>query len=685
MYGYCGRILYVDLTGGKIEDRELTPEVAREYLGGVALASKLLFDLKAYEADPLGPDNPIIFMTGPYVGTPMPGSSRIQVAARSPLTGGFGSSSCGGYFAPYMKYAGYDGIVITGAAQEPVYLFINDGKPSIVPAGIVWGKPTSEVSALIAEEQKVKKVYTMSIGPAGENRVLYSCIMDSPHNAAGRTGLGAVMGSKKLKAVAVHGKKRPELFDKGEFTALREKISKALKDDVTMTAYSRFGTAGTMQLGMLVGDVPTKNWRVADWSTGSDRINGITMADTILDKTSGCFGCPVKCKRVVTIPDGKYKMDKAPGPEYETVAAMGAMNMIDDLEALCAANVLCNDMGMDTISAGSSIAFITEAYEKGLISKDDTGGMELDWGRSETLLQLLEMIAKREGIGDMLAEGVKRMSEKIGHESARFAIHSKGMEVPMHDPRAYHGLALAYTTAPRGACHISHNDLVVEMGVYKYPEFGLDGSYPPLTKDGKAEMVARSEDLGMLVSSLNMCMFVSWPLSVKDNLLPALKHITGIEWSISELTAIGERTWFIQRAFNNLCGFTADDDKLPARLLHAHEEGVPTGLDDIVYSTTKFKPPDLPFIKDVSISVMNRIIPHQKKVFLGMGKIMPGKKLNKKRMAKKLTPDHEHMIREYYTVREIDREGRPRPNKLKSLKLTEVLQAMYPEESTASK
>lgn len=683
MYGYCGRILYVDLTSGKMEERELTPEMAQEYMGGVSLASRLLFDMKGYEADPLGPENPIIFMTGPLAGTPMPGSSRVQVAARSPLTGGFGSSSCGGYFGPYMKYAGYDGIVITGASQEPVYLFINSGEPSIVAAGTVWGKPTSQVSSLIAEEQGVKRVHSMSIGPAGENKVLYACIMDTPHNAAGRTGLGAVMGAKKLKAVAVHGKDRPALFDKSEFTALREKISKVLKDDVTMSAYKRFGTAGTMQLGMLVGDVPTKNWRVGDWSDGADRINGITMADTIMEKTTGCFGCPIGCKRVVTIPDGKYKMEKAPGPEYETVASMGAMNLIDDLEALCAANVICNDMGMDTISAGSSIAFLTEAYEKGLITKEETGGLELDWGRPDTLLELLEKTARREGPGDMLAEGVKRMSEKIGGGADEFAIHSRGMEAPMHDPRAYHGLALAYTTAPRGACHISHNDLVVEMGVYKYPEFGLDGEYPPLTKDGKAEMVARSEDQGFFISSINMCMFVAWPMSIRDHILPALKHVTGFEWTVQDINAIGERTWFIQRAFNNLCGFSADDDTVPSRILKPHEEGTPSGLDAIVYNTTKFKPPELPFIRDVSISMMNRIVPHQKKVFQTMGRFMPTKKLNKQKMEKKLTPDHEHMIREYYTVREIDREGRPRPAKLKKLKLDYVADALYPEDSTA--
>lgn len=672
MYGYCGKILYINLTDGRTEDRELSEEMAKNYLGGTGLAARMLFDMKAYEADPLSGDNPLIVMTGPLTGTSMPGAGRHAICARSPLTGGFGAATCGGFFGAQLKFSGYDGIVVLGESPEPVYIFIDKGEVKIVPAGGVWGKTTSETTDIIAEEQGVKKVHALTIGPAGENKVLYACVMGGTHNSAGRTGMGAVMGAKRLKAIAVTGGKKQEVFNKATLFDLKEKIVGAIKEDVGSASYTRFGTDGTMQLGMLVGDVPTKNWSRANWEQGSDKLNGIAMADTILTKNKSCFGCPIACKRVVTIPDGPYQMDNAAGPEYETAAAMGTLNMIDDLAAVTAANVLCNDLGMDTISAGSSIAFLTECFEKGLITEEDTGGIKLEWGNPDTLIQLLTLTAQKKGVGEFLSTGVKRMSEKIGKGSEKFAVHSKGMEAPMHDPRAYHGLALAYATCTRGACHISHYDLVIEMGVHSYPEMGISGDYEPLTRNRKAEMVAHSENLGTIVNSLVMCMFAAWPLSYKNHILPALNAITGLEFTIETLTKAGERGWLMQRAFNNMCGFTAKDDVLTERALLPHPEGKPTGLDEIVYSTTKFKPPDIPFIKETSFAIMNKIIPHQKKVFKMMGTFLPMKKLGKSQIDKKLHPDFEHMIREYYIFRQLDSNGIPRSVKLSSLQLDDV-------------
>jgi len=677
MKGYRGKLLYVDLTEGRLEDRELPEELARNYLGGSAMAARILFDMEAYRADPLGPDNTLVVLTGPLTGTPMPGSGRFIVSARSPLTGGFGSSACGGYFGPRLKSSGYDGIVITGSSPEPVYLLIDKGTPSLKPAGVVWGKPTSEVADLISEEEGIAKVHTISIGPAGEHLVLYAAVMGGTHNAAGRTGLGAVMGAKKLKAVAVNGGSKTELHDREEFMKLRKKMQKLISEDVGSTAYTRFGTDGTMPLGMLVGDVPTKNWRVAYWEEGSDKLNGITMADTILVDKKSCYGCSIACKRVVSIPDGPYKMENAAGPEYETATSMGTLNMIDDLEAVCAANVLCNDMGMDTISAGSSIAFLTECFEAGLITEEQTGGITLRWGDPDTLIQLLAMTAARDGIGDLLADGVKRMSERIGPESEEFAVHSKGLEAPMHDPRAYHGLALAYATSPRGACHIHHYDLIIEMGVQSYPEMGIEGEYHPQSKERKAEMVALSETLGTIVNSASICMFAAWPLSFKTHILKALNLATGMDFTLQQLSRIGERGWYMQRAFNNLCGFTAGDDTISERVLEPYIEGEPTGLNDIVFDTTSFKPPNLPVLKDLSTSIMNRIIPHQKNVFKFMGKVMRGKKLSPKQMNVKQRPDFDHMIREYYTVRELDRDGRPREKKLHELNMEDVSAALH--------
>jgi aldehyde:ferredoxin oxidoreductase len=683
MNGYCGKLLYVNLTTGAVENRELPEDLARLYMGGSALAARMLFDLKAYEADPLGPDNALIVMTGPLVGTTMPGTSRFEIAARSPLTGGFGVASAGGNFGPELKFAGYDGIVFTGASPEPVYLWIKDGAAKLCPAGGLWGKTTSETRKAIAAEQNEKGARAISIGPAGENKVLFACIAASDHNFAGRTGLGAVMGAKNLKAVAVRGKKKPELFDESEFAAVRDKILKVMKDDVTCASYTAYGTDGTMQLGMLVSDVPTKNWSVANWEEGSDKLNGIAMADTILSGKRACYACPIACKRSVTIPDGPYKMENAAGPEYETAAAMGTMQLIDDLEAVCAANIICNEMGMDTISAGSSIAFLTECFERGLITEGDTGGMRLKWSDPAQLLKLLEMTARREGVGDLIANGVKRMSEKIGRGSEKFAVHSKGLEAPMHDPRAYHGLALAYVTSPRGACHITHLDMVVEMGVYTYPEMGLTGGYQPLAKKGKAEMVALSENLGAIIGSAVMCMFVAWPLSFKRHILPALNAATGFNWTLQELAALGERGWQMQRAFANLCGLGIEQDKLAERALKPHIEGTPSGLDKIVHRMTTFSPPGLPIVKDIAIGAVKRIFPVQKQLVQNLGRVMFISKLKEEELRRKGTPELEYMLKEYYTIRELDHAGRPRTAKLLSLQMGDVAAALHGADAVA--
>lgn len=683
MGGYCGKLLYVNLTDGSMEDRPLAEETARLYMGGCALAARVLFDMKAYAADPLGPDNTFVVMTGPLTGTTMPGSGRFEIAARSPLTGGFGVSSAGGHFGPELKFAGYDGIVVTGAAAEPVYLWIKDGKAELLPAGPLWGKTSGETRAAIAAERAEKGCRTICIGPAGENKVLFACVAAGSHNFAGRCGLGAVMGAKNLKAISVRGKAKPELADEEEFKEIREKILKVVKEDVTCSSYSSYGTDGTMQLGMLVSDVPTKNWRVANWEEGADKLNGITMADTILSGRKSCYACPIGCKRVVTIPDGPYKCEGAAGPEYETAASMGTLQMIDDLEAVCAANEICNEMGMDTISAGSSIAFLKECYEKGLITEADTGGIALRWGDPGQLMDLLKLTALREGVGDLIAQGVKRMSARIGRGSEKFAVHAKGLEAPMHDPRAYHGLALAYITSPRGACHITHYDMVVEMGVYSYPEFGITGNYDPLSKKGKADMVAGSENMGIVIGSAVMCMFVAWPLSFKRHMLPVLNAVTGFNWTLQDLRAIGERGWQIQRAFANLCGLGAADDRLAERAITPHPEGAPSGLDKIVHQITKFSPPGVPGIKDIAIGAVKRIFPVQKQVVQNLGKVMFMRKLRTEELNRKGRPDVEYMLKEYYTVRELDAEGRPYARKLKSLQLDDVAAALHGGEAVA--
>lgn len=661
-------ILKVDLNKRSVEREELPDGIREKYIGGVGLATHLLFESGAYAAEPLSAENTFVLTVGPLAGTMFGGTSRLEIAFRSPLTGGLGSASAGGFFGPELKNAGLDGIVITGASESPVYLHIENDTAEIRDAAHLWGKDTYAVEETLREETGNKNLRVACIGQAGENLVKFAAFMGGRHNFAARGGPGAVLGAKKFKAIAVKSDGKREVADPARYQALRKKIKEKQQTDVTIKAYSAYGTDSTMQLGMLITDVPTKNWRVADWTEGSDKLNGVTMEQTILSGRKSCHACFVGCKRVVTVKEGKYKTEKDVGPEYETAASMGTLLLNDDLAVVTAANRLCNMYGLDTISAGSTIAFAMEAFDNGIITEKDTDGLALKWGDADAILKLIEKIAMRDGIGDTLAEGTKRAAEKLGKGAEEFAIQSKGMELPMHDPRAYHGLGLAYAVSNRGACHIKHLNIVLEMGVYKYPEFGLSKPYPPLKKENKAEMTARSEELGFIISSLALCCFTAWPLS-PANLAEMLDAVEGLKLTPESLQKTGERIWHLQRAFNVLCGLTAEDDTLPRRVLEPHPEGEISGLDNVVYGITKQQLPSNPRVRRALMRVYDRILPNQAKMIKNMGKIMFFKKLRAKDAAAKGSPDLDFMKRQYYELRELDSRGVPSKKKLEELGL----------------
>ncbi|MEW5946391.1 MAG: aldehyde ferredoxin oxidoreductase family protein [bacterium] len=669
------KYLKADLTTGKTSDEPIAPAVLEDFIGGVGLATALLFESGAYGAEPLSPENTFVLAVGPLTGSMFPGNSRLEIAFRSPLTGGFGSASAGGFFGPELKKTGYEAIVITGRSASPVYLFVGDGGAEILDAASLWGMDTYATEEEIRRRHNDKNVRVACIGPAGENLVRFACLMAGRHNYAARGGPGAVLGVKNLKAIAVRGSKKFEPADKGKYSETVAKIKKKLDSDLTAQTYSAYGTDSTMELGMMVSDVPTRNWRVATWFEGAEKLNGITMAKTILSGRKSCFACPVGCKRVVTVKDGAYRTENAVGPEYETAASFGTLLLNDDLAAVCEANRLCNTLGMDTISAGSTIAFTIEAFEKGLITAKDAGGVRPAWGDAAAILALIGKIARREGIGDKMAEGTRRMSEMIGGGSAEFAVQSKGMELPMHDPRAYHSLALAYATSPRGACHIKHMNIVIEMGVYFYPELGIKRHYHPLSREKKAEMTARSEELGFLVSSLALCMFTAWCLSVND-ISDMLESTTGVRMDVETLRRVGERTLFLQRAFNTLCGFTDRDDSIPLRAVSPHPEGAVSGLDNIIFNLTKTPMPRNPGVRRVMLRLMDRIAPLQGRLIKGMGKLLPFRRLNRKQMEAKENPDFEFMKREYYRVRSLDSRGVPAREKLLDLGLENAVEAL---------
>ena len=624
MDGYYGKILKVDLTRGTTETFEPAPELYRKYLGGSGLAAKLFFDMEAWKEDPLGPGNPLFIMHGPLSGTTLPGCSRLEVCARSPLTGIWGESSMGGQVSPQLRGAGYDGIIITGASDKPVYLWVSDKEVEIRDASQLWGKDTFETEELLRGEVGDKRVQVMSIGQAGENLVKYAAIVNDRGSLAGRTGMGAVMGSKKLKAVAVRGGAKTTIADEKSYKEVRTRALDAIKVSVTGEAFHAYGSNVHMEYGMAISDVPTKNWREAVWERGVEALSGITVAEKILTKTHACWGCPIACKRIVRIDAGPFAMKEGPGLEYEGAAALGTLQRCDNLDAVSKANELTDRYGMDCISAGSIIAYATEAFQEGLITTKDTGGLELSWGNPETLVRLIEMIAHREGFGDELAEGVRALSDKYGGKE--FAIHVKGLEVPMHDPRALWAMALTYATGVRGACHVNDDNLNAELGNVSFRDVGVKDTKAQ-RREGKAAQTVAAQAYGMIAGSAVICLYAWWSMDGIKIVRDMINAVTGFGYSTDELMELGNRIWYLKRGIDNICGVTREDDTLPERILMPHIEGVTSNLSRVVYpimsAMTRHKTSNQR-VADVMKKFTDKVLlPNIFKILITTGKLMP--------------------------------------------------------------
>jgi len=565
MNGYMGKLLVVDLTSGKIKDEPLNENYAREFIGGSGLACRYLYDMVGAKTDPLGPENPLFFMTGPLTGTRAPSCGRFVVCARSPLTGLWGEANSGGFFGPEMRFAGYDGIIIKGKAPEPVYLHIVDGKATLRDAKYLWRKGTYETQEAIRKEVGDAKTKAASIGLGGENLVKYAAIMSDRGRAAARTGMGTVMGSKNLKAVAVRGNGQIPLAEEQRFkTIVRETLS-ILEDDTLTEALRVTGTAGTLDYLMFLGSTPNRYFTEGEFPE-AEALSGSTMAETILTSHSTCYGCPVACGRNVEVKEGKYKLTETKGPEYETVAALGTLLLIDDLPAVAYLGHLCDAYGLDTISTGSTIAFAHHLFECGVIGSAETGGLALRWGDPDTVAELIGMIARREGFGNVLAEGSRRLGQRYGAEE--LAAQVNGLELGMHDPRAFSSMALVYATSPLGGSHNQSDMYWVESG-RSVDELGI-----PMTDrfqiEGKAQIVARHQDWRSFCNGLIVCYFSNAPAQSYIDLLAAA---TGWEVSPDDMPLAGERIWNLKRAFNDRLGLTRADDRLPQLLLQPLSEG----------------------------------------------------------------------------------------------------------------
>lgn len=565
MKGYMGKLLRVNLTHGSISQETLDPQYLRDYIGGSGLGIRLMYDEVPPDTDPLSPEAKIIITTGPVTATALGTAGRYQVVFKSPLTGILCDSSSGGHWGSAFKQTGYDVLILEGKAPAPVYLYIQDNQAELRLAEAWWGLDAYSTIAGLVDEVGQPLARVLCIGPAGENGVLYACMVNDAGRAPGRGGTGTVMGSKNLKAIVVHGAQKVPLADPAGYKKYAVSVNKLNATAEGIADLRTLGTPEVMDNSWPVGDIPTKNWALGSYEELCVSLGGKQMRDTILAPHVACHFCSIGCSRWVRIEEGDFQMDAA-GPEYETLGALGSMCLVDDLQAVSYAAHLCNLYGMDTISCGATIAFAMECYEKGYITKEDTAGVELVWGDKYALVKMVEQIALGEGLGPLLALGTRRMAERIGQDALDFAVQVKGMELPMHDARAFFSWASNYATSPRGGCHLHGMSAIYENKQDPIPEWGLTGYYPRHSDEGKARITRFAQDWAHILDSMVICYFATFTLQPSD--LAALIHYaTGYEYTPEELLLIGDRINALHRAYNYRCGMRREDDRLPARAL----------------------------------------------------------------------------------------------------------------------
>ncbi len=580
-HGYTGKILRADLSSGKMRTEEFPESFYRQYFGGAGFIGYFLLKEVAKGVDPLSPDNKVIFAAGPVAGVPVGGSGRHAVGGKSPLTGGYGEADSGGYWGAELKMAGFDAIIVEGKAEKPIYLFVQDGKAELKDARHLWGMKALECQNAIRDELGDQQIKVALIGPAGENLVRFACVMNDLDAAAGRTGMGAVMGSKNLKAIACRGHQPVSLADKKAVHDIGRWIVE--KTATTLKGWREYGTAGVLDGLNGLGGLPTRNFQVGHID-GADRINGQALRDTIFVKNRSCFACPVHCKREVEVKEPYVVDPRYGGPEYETLASLGSDCGITDLPVIAKGNELVNAYGLDSISCGAAIAFAMECFENGLLKASDTGGMDLHFGNTESMLKLIELIAQREGIGDMLAEGVARAAKKIGPAAGEFALNVKGQELPMHDPRLKHALGIGYIMSPTGAdhCHNLH-DTAYASATPSFEVMRTLGAIEPLPitdlSAAKMQMLIYSTIWRHFLNCATSCFFViDLGFLGFDKYAQLVSAVTGWDTTVFELMKVGERACNLARVFNLREGFSVQDDKMPQRFFTSQASGPLQGV-----------------------------------------------------------------------------------------------------------
>ncbi|NLE44435.1 MAG: aldehyde ferredoxin oxidoreductase family protein [Chloroflexi bacterium] len=578
---YAGRWLRIDLSTRRIEVHDTDRAIAEGYLGGNGWGARMLWENVARDVDPLDPGNLLMISTGPMCGTLLPNSGRVEVIAKSPLTGIYGDANAGGFFGPELKFAGWDAVMVVGRSDRPVILAIDGDTVALQDATGLWGRTTSETESEIRQAWRDPRVKVASIGPAGENLVRFASIQMTPQRSAGRCGLGAVMGSKHLKAVAVRGYGSVSIADPERFHSVAVEMHHKIRTDPVFAAVSRFGTPGIVTLMDPLGRFPTKNYQMGSFDD-VERIGAEALHDRAFVRHLACFGCPVGCDKLYCLRGGAFDGTCLRSVEYETLNSMGANVLNADLDAILAANRFCDDMGLDTISAGRAISFAMELWQEELINLEDTGGLAFNWGDMTTVRSTLEAIVRREGFGAVLAEGVRRAAEIIGRGSEQYAMHVKGMEIAAQDGRAQKSMGLAHATSNRGADHLKAFPVIDETGFpdegrRRYGEEYLPEIVDPLETKYKPFLVKDGEDFGAVIDSVGVCKSggsfvlaeVYW-----DDIAAALESGTGMSMPTERLKQIGERIYNLQRCYNVWHGISRADDRLPKRFT---EEPSPSG------------------------------------------------------------------------------------------------------------
>ncbi len=564
--GYKGKVLKINLTTGATSTLVFGDEFARKYLGGNGFAARYLLDMVDPKIDAYDPSNVVAMMTGPFQGLDIPTAGKYYMATKSPITNGYFDSVSGGYIGAQMKFAGYDGFLFMGKAEKPVYVFVEDSKVEIRPAEKLWGRMTGETQEMIKEEIGDPNLCVSAIGPAGENRVRYACVI-TEYRAAGRGGVGAVMGSKNLKAIAVRGSGTTQPADQAKYDQWMDWYKvEAKKVPALSTGLPTYGTPALVAtLNNQFGAMGTRNHQ-GEYFEGWEPISGETLKKKYWVKDTACPACPIACSKVFTDREGKWKGATSEGPEYETLYSFGSMCGISDAGAIIKCDNLCDEWGMDTVSYGVTISFIMECFQKGYLTKEECDGVNFAFGNDDALMDYTEKTAKRIGLGNLIAEGSRLASRKVGHDSERFSIQVKGLELPGHSARALRGMALGYSTATRGG---SHHD--------PRPTGEYAGVSDRKAVEGKATFVIGTQQMTCIGDCLVQCHFMERLLgfTLTPKYADMINAVTGFEYTFEELRDVAERVLDMERAFNIMAGMRRKDDILPKRFL---EEPIPEGV-----------------------------------------------------------------------------------------------------------